>query len=138
MATFKILGFSDSETTCDRCGRNELKGTYTIQTDTGDVYHLGSICIRKGYEMTQKELTIKLTQDTRTQVTEARQYYNNLPEIQAIEAYLQKFNAEYDACTVATKPKCWEVPEYMEALDRQEEIKKQVLTLYPLVKMHNL
>lgn len=55
MLDFKINGFTDAHTQCDRCGRNELKGTFNIETTDGQVFHLGSSCIKKAYQMTQKE-----------------------------------------------------------------------------------
>lgn len=60
---FKIDGFTDSHTECDRCGKSELKGTYHITTDTGDGFFLGSSCIKKAYQMTQKEFTKKVKDD---------------------------------------------------------------------------
>lgn len=60
---FKILGTTDSIDCCDRCGKQRLKMTYAIQTDTGELYHLGSSCIKKAYQMTQKEFTAKVKAD---------------------------------------------------------------------------
>lgn len=60
---FKIDGFTDSHTQCDRCGKSELKGTYHITTDAGDTFYLGSSCIKKAYQMTQKEFTKKVADD---------------------------------------------------------------------------
>lgn len=63
MKRFKILGTTDSVDCCDRCGKQHLKMTYAIQTDTGELYHLGSSCIKKAYQMTQKEFTAKVKAD---------------------------------------------------------------------------
>ena len=53
--TIQILGFTEERTTCDRCGRSELKGTYTIDVE-GVELNLGSSCISKRFEMTEKEV----------------------------------------------------------------------------------
>lgn len=50
---FQILGFSDEVTTCDLCGKAELKGTYVLQEydatggPIGPVVHFGSTCGRR-------------------------------------------------------------------------------------------
>jgi len=53
--TFKINGFTDSHSQCDRCGRNELKGTYNITMSDGNSFHLGSSCIKSAWQMNSKE-----------------------------------------------------------------------------------
>lgn len=40
----KILGFTDENTTCDCCGRTELKGTYIMDDNEGNIYNYGSTC----------------------------------------------------------------------------------------------
>lgn len=53
----KILGFTESITTCDCCGKAELKGTYAIQNaETGDINYYGSVCAFKVYNLTTKVL----------------------------------------------------------------------------------
>jgi hypothetical protein len=57
MATFKILGFSDEITTCDKCNKSELKGTYLIEdNETGEHYYYGSTCVKKQYNVKQSEI----------------------------------------------------------------------------------
>ena len=53
--SFKINGFTDAHTQCDRCGRNELKGTYNITTEQGQNLHMGSSCIKSAWQMNDKE-----------------------------------------------------------------------------------
>lgn len=43
----RILGFTDEVTYCDLCGKMELKGTYVIETDNGEILHYGSTCASK-------------------------------------------------------------------------------------------
>lgn len=50
-----VLGFSEDFTVCDRCGKTELKGTWAIENENGDLYRLGSSCIHKRFEMDSEE-----------------------------------------------------------------------------------
>lgn len=50
-----VLGFSEDFTVCDRCGKSELKGTWAIENENGDLYRLGSSCIHKRFEMDSEE-----------------------------------------------------------------------------------
>lgn len=52
---FSILGFQDSINCCDRCGKSDLKGTWTIETDLGETYHLGSSCVNFVWQMGDRE-----------------------------------------------------------------------------------
>lgn len=60
---FQILGFTDEVTTCDLCGKPELKGTYVLQEydatggPIGDVVHFGSTCGRKAAGWTVAQWT---------------------------------------------------------------------------------
>ena len=46
-----VKGFSEDFTVCDRCGKSELKGTWAIENENGDLFRLGSSCIHKRFEM---------------------------------------------------------------------------------------
>lgn len=50
-----VIGFSEDFTVCDRCGKSELKGTWAIENENGDLYRLGSSCIHKRFEMDSEE-----------------------------------------------------------------------------------
>lgn len=43
----RVLGFTDFYNNCDCCGRNNLKGTYAVESSTGYIYHFGSTCVSK-------------------------------------------------------------------------------------------
>lgn len=45
----KVLGFTDEVTTCDCCGKRNLKGSFAIETDAGDTVFYGSVCVNKVY-----------------------------------------------------------------------------------------
>lgn len=90
MQDFKIDGFTDSHTECDRCGKKELKGTYHITTSTGEMYHLGSSCIKKAYQMTQKEFTAKVDSDFNERFNLARAEWRTTPEYKALESHNER------------------------------------------------
>lgn len=43
----KVLGYNDGVHTCDCCGKSELKGTFGVQLETGEVVHYGSVCVTR-------------------------------------------------------------------------------------------
>lgn len=45
----KVLGFAEEITTCDCCGKRNLRGTFVIETDAGDLLHYGSVCVNRVY-----------------------------------------------------------------------------------------
>ena len=59
-AAIKVLGFTESHTTCDRCGKSELKGTYVISANNSILY-LGSSCVSHKFEMSASELKDSVT-----------------------------------------------------------------------------
>ena len=40
----RALGIEESVTTCDCCGKSNLKHTIVIELDDGDIVHYGSVC----------------------------------------------------------------------------------------------
>lgn len=50
----KILGFTDEITTCDCCGKVDLKGTYAIDFE-GDISYYGSVCAFKVHAVSYDE-----------------------------------------------------------------------------------
>lgn len=54
----KIIGFTDSVTTCECCGKTDLKGTFCLEIDDIELYY-GSTCAFKSHGLSledQKEL----------------------------------------------------------------------------------
>lgn len=49
-----ILGYTDDITTCDCCGKVDLKGTYAIDLN-GDISYYGSVCAFKIHGVTFEE-----------------------------------------------------------------------------------
>jgi hypothetical protein len=57
----KILGYTDSQNICD-CGKTGLKGVFVVETEQGETLNLGSSCVKKNWDLTQKEFTSKLNE----------------------------------------------------------------------------
>lgn len=45
----RVHGFTDEVTVCDCCGKRNLSGTFTVETDAGEVLNYGSVCVNKVY-----------------------------------------------------------------------------------------
>ncbi|MCQ6554734.1 hypothetical protein NPS70_16230 [Streptomyces sp. C10-9-1] len=62
MKAFKILGTTDDVTTCDLCGRDELKGTVALMpldvdgTEDGEVSYFGTSCAARAAGWTVREV----------------------------------------------------------------------------------
>lgn len=85
---FRIDGYTDSIRTCDRCGRSDLKGTYHITTEDGEEYNLGSSCIKKGWQMTQREFTNKLESDKKEIIAKATAEWQATAEHDKLVKYI--------------------------------------------------
>lgn len=43
----KVLGYEEAITTCDCCGKANLKGTFAVERDGGEILHYGSVCVTR-------------------------------------------------------------------------------------------
>jgi hypothetical protein len=44
---YRVLGFDDAITTCDCCGKANLKGTFAVERADGEILHYGSVCVTR-------------------------------------------------------------------------------------------
>lgn len=44
---FRVLGFDEAITTCDCCGKANLKGTFAVERADGQILHYGSVCVTR-------------------------------------------------------------------------------------------
>lgn len=64
----KVLGYTDEVTTCDCCGKKNLKGSFCIETDEGAEVYYGSVCVNKVYGKKQgKEISFIAKQIAKAQ-----------------------------------------------------------------------
>jgi len=89
----KTVTFTDSVTTCDCCGRSELKGTYLV-VDESNEYYYGSTCVKRNLKITTSELTIQLNQSLKERKQNA---YNEFTYSELNTKYdeARKVNYEY-------------------------------------------
>lgn len=43
----RIFGWTEEVTNCDCCGKIELSGTFAVETESGDMLHYGSVCVKR-------------------------------------------------------------------------------------------
>lgn len=55
--TFTALCLDDSVTTCDCCGRTDLKATVLMQSDLGELVHFGQVCAARNSGKTRQQVT---------------------------------------------------------------------------------
>lgn len=60
--SYRVLGTDDSVSTCDCCGRSDLKSTVALEDETGDVMHFGVVCAARA----TKRPTNDIRNDART------------------------------------------------------------------------
>jgi hypothetical protein len=58
--TYTALCLDDSVTTCDCCGRTDLKATVLMQSDLGELVHFGQVCAARNSGKTRKEVTAEI------------------------------------------------------------------------------
>lgn len=57
MAQFTAICIDDSITTCDCCGRINLKATVLMQSDLGELVHFGQTCAARNSNKTNRQIT---------------------------------------------------------------------------------
>jgi hypothetical protein len=55
--TFTAILIDDSITTCECCGRANLKATVLMQSDLGELVHFGRICAARNTGKTSQQIT---------------------------------------------------------------------------------
>jgi hypothetical protein len=75
----KALGTDDSITSCDCCGRNNLKFTVTIELDNGEIAHYGQICARRNTGKEQGTITKEINEHKAKNIAAAKAEWNSHP-----------------------------------------------------------
>jgi hypothetical protein len=60
MASFTALHLDDSVTTCECCGRNNLRATVLMQSDLGELVHFGRICAARNSGKSSQQVTAEI------------------------------------------------------------------------------
>lgn len=75
----KALGTDDSVTTCDCCGKSNLKFTVIIERDGGDIVHYGQVCARRNTGKSQRTITGEINAHKAAKITAAKDEWSNHP-----------------------------------------------------------
>jgi len=88
----KIM-FTDSVTTCECCGKSELKGTYLVANELGSENYYGSTCVKRNLKISQSDLTMYVNESIKVAKENANNVYKN-SEIYI--AYSNAINSKYE------------------------------------------
>lgn len=80
----KFLGVTDEQTTCDLCGKTNLKRTVALETADGSIVHYGCDCAARALKKTVKGVNTR-----------------DVNKIADLMAYAQKWLKVYDLNVVA-------------------------------------
>lgn len=51
----RILGFTEERTSCECCGKDNLKGTYALTDELGNIFYYGTTCGAKAANWSNQE-----------------------------------------------------------------------------------
>lgn len=87
--TYRVLGFTEEITSCDCCGREDLKGTLCLENiHTGTINYFGSVCGAKISGNTKKFITEELSAIEKENIEKARKEYYLTSEKKAYDQYM--------------------------------------------------
>jgi len=61
----RALGTDDSVTTCDCCGKVNLKFTVTMELDDGEIVHYGSVCAGRNTGKTRPQINAEIKSEAK-------------------------------------------------------------------------
>lgn len=94
----KALGITDEVTTCDCCGKADLKCTVAIELDDGQIVHYGRTCASRNTGKPAKQINSEVRAELARKVAAASAEYKASPAYIAYRARL----AERDQVARAT------------------------------------
>ncbi len=86
----RALGTNDSVTTCDCCGKSNLKSTVIMELDSGEIVHYGRVCARRNTGKEQKTITSEIKAERARKVEAARVEWKAHPANRAYHDRLQE------------------------------------------------
>ena len=84
----KALGTDDSVTTCDCCGKSNLKFTVAMELDSGEIVHYGCVCAARNTGKTSKQINGEIRAHAEQVMQAARAEFAATPEYLAYRARL--------------------------------------------------
>lgn len=82
----KALGTDDSITTCDCCGRADLKFTVVIELDDGELVHYGQVCASRNTGKTRPVINAEIKAHAAAQLAAAQKEFRAHPAYAAERA----------------------------------------------------
>lgn len=76
---YKILGINDDVTTCECCGRSNLKATVVMESVDGSVVHFGRDCAARVTTGDNKPSAVKSIESLARGIAYARRWLNHTP-----------------------------------------------------------
>lgn len=86
----RVLGFDEAITTCDCCGKSNLKGTFAIERADGEILHYGSVCVTRHTNKPAKVVRKEATDAMASRREAARQEVRQHPTFAAYEARMEE------------------------------------------------
>jgi hypothetical protein len=100
----KAIIFTDSVTSCDCCGRTDLKGTYLV-SDNDNEYYYGSTCVKRNLNISQSQLITQLNENLKIRRDNAfDEYVNSQTYIDYINATKKDYDFLDEFYTNVLKP----------------------------------
>lgn len=78
----KILGVNDEQTTCDCCGKTNLKKTVVIEKEDGSIVRYGTACAANLFHGNKKQSTIKGIETIANAIEDVKKYIGKYGAIQ--------------------------------------------------------
>lgn len=90
---YKFLGFNDDCCTCDICGKEDLRGTYALESfTTGDIVRAGSVCGAKMLGFTIAEFVSTHKKEFKLLFMKAKNELINSSEYKAYNNEIDRLN----------------------------------------------
>jgi len=83
----KALYIDDSVTTCDCCGKENLKKTVAMLLDCGSLVHYGTTCAGRNTGKDQRQIKQEIIQEANDNAGRASNEWRSTHECQALRAY---------------------------------------------------
>ncbi len=82
----KVLGYDDGVHVCDCCGKADLKGTFGVELDDGQIVFYGSVCVTRHLQKPLKEIKAEIDAEKQARVDAARAEFRASAEHAAVGA----------------------------------------------------
>lgn len=92
----KALGIDDAVSTCDCCGKSNLKFTVVIELDDGEIVHYGQVCATRNTGKSRPTLNAEIKAESQRIRDAANAEYRASPERIAYEAKIAERNNRSD------------------------------------------